>query len=160
MQIAIQASGESALVRADVAHGWRKLTHTFGFCEEARQEIEERRILRVQAAIRARPNRFGSLLAEYPRNVYGLLNANWGRSELREEELNVLIDLPAVRRERLARSGSAGIYQPPIKLDENGRVSLWFSLLVVLGETVEYRDVLEWDVQFFMGGRPGGSRRH
>jgi hypothetical protein len=162
VELTTQSGGTIAIATADVARGWRQLTHTFGFCEEARLEFPARVVLRVQASIRAWPNRFGSRLVRYPPNVYGLLKANWGKSELREEDLRMTIEVPMIRGERLPRSGLTGIYQPPVEMDKADRVGFWFSLLVILGEKVQrdYPDILEWDTQFVMGGRPGGSRRH
>ena len=92
------------------------------------------------------------------RQVFGLVKATWGRAELRENELQITIELPAIRNERLSRSGLPSIllYQPPIEIDRRDRVGFWFSLLIVLAErsSREYPNILEWDTQFVMAGRP------
>jgi hypothetical protein len=162
MKLDVQPEEQIALATANIASGWRRLRNTFGFCEESRLEMPEGLILRVQASIRAWPNVFGSKMTEYPQSVFGLVQANWGRLEVRQEALCIAINLHTIRRERLARSGLPGIYQKPIQLDKVGRISLWFSLLILLAEIThrEYPDILEWDTQFVMGGRPGSSRRH
>jgi hypothetical protein len=162
VELTTQFGGTIAIATADVARGWRQLTHTFGFCEEARLEFPGGEVLRVQASIRAWPNRFGSRLIQYPPKVYGVAKESWGTTELREEELRITIDVPAIRGERLARSGLPGVYLAPVEVDKQDRVGFWFSLLVVLAQKVQrdYPDILEWDTQFVMGGRPGGSRRH
>jgi len=162
MNLEIQPENQIALATADVAKGWRKLKNTFGFCEESRLEMAEPVVLRVQASIRAWPNIFGSRLSQYPQGVFGLVKADWGRAELREEDLQIVIEVQAIRRERLPRSGLPGIYLQPVEFDKVGRVGLWFSILILLAERTqrEYPDILEWDTQFIMGGRPGASRRH
>jgi hypothetical protein len=162
MNLDIQPDGQMALATADVAHGWRRLTHTCGFCEESRVETADGMILRVQAAIRAWPNKLGSLLVQYPKNVYGQVKEEWGRTELREEDLRIVIDLQGIRAKRLPRSGLPGIYLQPVELDKSGRIGFWYSLLILLAPKAqrEYPDILEWDTQFVMGGRPGSSRRH
>jgi hypothetical protein len=162
VELTTQSGGNIALATADVARGWRQLTHTFGFCEEARLSFPGEEILRVQASIHAWPNIFGSRLMQYPPNVYGLMKESWGKFELREEELRITIEVPTIRGERLPRSGLPGIYQPPVEVDKQNRIGFWLSLLVVFGMKTwrDYPDILEWDTQFAMGGRPGGSRRH
>lgn len=162
MDLQTQPEKQLVVATANVAKGWRRLKNTFGFCEESRLEMGEGVILRVQASIRAWPNIFGSRLAQYPQSVYGLVKADWGRAELREEELRIMIDVQAIRRERLPRSGLPGIYQQPVELDKVDRAGFWFSTLILLAERTqrEYPDILEWDTQFVMGGRPGASRRH
>lgn len=162
MELTTQSGGKVAIATADVARGWRQLTHTFGFCEEARLDFPGGEVLRVQASIRAWPNKFGSRLMQYPRSVYGLVKRSWGKSELREEDLRVTIEVPTIRAERLPRSGLPGIYLPPIEVDKQDRVGFWFSMLVVLAQKAQrdYPDILEWDTQFVMGGRPGANRRH
>jgi hypothetical protein len=162
MQISVQESGKTVLAKGDIASGWRKLTNTFGFCEEARMEMPGDRVLRVQASIRAWPNIFGSRLRQYPENVFGLVKADWGRIELRAQELDIRLELIEIQARRLKRSGLPGIYQEPIEIDKQNRIGFWLSLLVVLSESVhtDYPDIVEWDTQFLAGGRPGGSRRH
>jgi hypothetical protein len=162
MQLNIQPDGRMALATADLARGWRRLKNTYGFCEESRLDMAEGLILRVQASIHAWPNIFGSRLMEYPGNVFGLIDANWGRAELRDRDLCIAIELQTVRLERLPKSKLPGIYQQPVELDKLDRIGFWFSLLIVLAEGTqrEYPDIREWNTQFFMGGRPGGSRRH
>jgi len=39
MHLELASGGESAVASANVASGWRRLTHTFGFCEECRLEM-------------------------------------------------------------------------------------------------------------------------
>jgi hypothetical protein len=162
MELKTDSGGQVVLATADVAHGWRKLTNTFGFCEEARLEFPSELVLRVQASIRAWPNIFGSRLMSYPQNVFGLLKATWGKFELREGELRMTIEVPVIRGELLPRSGLPGIYQPPVEVDRRDRIGFWFSLLIVLAQKTHgnYPDIVEWDTQFAMGGRPGSSRRH
>ena len=162
MELRIEPDGKTAVSIADVARGWRRLTNTYGFCEEAKLEILGDKVLRVQASIRAWPNVFGSRLFRYPQSVYGLLKTEWGRAELREKQLQIAIDVPTIAVLRLRRSGLPGIYQPPTEMDKQGRVGLWLSLLVVLQDRAktEYPDIVEWDTQFLSGGRPGSSRHH
>jgi len=162
VELKTESGGQIVLATADVAQGWRQLKNTFGFCEEARLEFPGELVLRVQASIHAWPNRYGCRLAGYPPNVFGLVKGSWGKFELREEELRMTLEVPTIRGERLPRSGLPGIYQPPVEVDKRDRIGFWFSLLVVLGEKAhrDYPDILEWDTQFVMGGRPGGSRRH
>jgi hypothetical protein len=162
MVLDLQTDRRAVLATADVAAGWRRLSNTFGFCEESRLEMTEGRSLRVQASIRAWPNIFGSRLTEYPKGVFGLLKENWGRLELREESLRITINLVTIDRERLPRSGLPGFYQKPVELDRVSRVGFWLSLLVLRAELAqrEYPEIMEWDTQFFMGGRPGSNRRH
>jgi len=105
MELRIQPDGQTVLATADVARGWRQLTNTFGFCAECRLDVPQDKILRVQASIRAWPNRLGSQLFRYPQNVYGLIKADWGRVELRDEELRVSTDLRVISLLRLRRSG-------------------------------------------------------
>jgi hypothetical protein len=162
MDISIQSGAATAVAIADVSRGWRKLTNTFGFCEESRLDIGNSQTLRVQASLRAWPNIFGSRLVQYPQNVFGLLKPDWGRIELKSHEMQITFDLDAVRHLRLPRSGLPGVYVQPTELDRQDRVAFWFSLLVVFTSTgtIEYPDITEWDTQFLMGGRPGSSRRH
>src|SRR6185369_7502190 len=122
MNLSIEPDTQMVFATADVAQGWRRLTNTFGFCEESRMELVDGVVLRVQAAIRAWPNKLGSLLLRYPKNVYGQVKADWGRTELREEDLRISIDLQAIRRQRLPRSGLPGIYLQPVELDKSGRI--------------------------------------
>jgi hypothetical protein len=70
MNLDVQPDRHMAFATADVAHGWRRLTQAFGFCEESRVEMAEGMTLRVQAAIRAWPNRFASLLVQYPMSSF------------------------------------------------------------------------------------------
>lgn len=150
MQIEIQSS-EIAIVTADVAKGWRKLKNTFGFCEESRLELSSEEILRVQASIRAWPNKDGIRLLRYP-TAYGRLVRKWGYCELRESALRINIVIPIVRTQRLPKSQSIGIYEPPTELDKPDRVGFWFSLLVTLTKPQrEYPDIFEWDTPFLMG---------
>ncbi len=162
MELSIQSGASTAVALADVSRGWRKLTNTFGFCEESRLDVGNSQTLRVQAALRARPNWIGSRLAQYPQNVFGLLKPDWGRIELKNHELQLTLDLDAVRHLRLPRSGLPGVYVQETELDRQDRISFWFTLLVVITDTDhhEYPDIPEWDTQFLMGGRPGSSRRH
>lgn len=162
MQLLIQDGGKTAHALADVARGWRQLTHTFGFCEEERLGIDGDKMLRVQASIRAWPNKVGVRLFQYPGNIYGLLKPDWGRVELKDHDLQIVIDLQMVKLQRLPRSGLPGVYQQPIELDRQGRVAFWFSVLILFSNAAntEYPDVMEWDTQFLMGGRPGSDRRH
>jgi hypothetical protein len=162
MELAVQPDGRMVMATADVACGWRQLTHTFGFCEEARLEIPKNRILRVQARIHAWPNIFGSRLLRYPQNVYGLVTVGWGRIELRENQLKISLDIVTVESLRLQKSHLPGFYQQPTELDDVGRVRLWLSLLVVISDQSqqEYPDILEWDTQYLSAGRPGSNRRH
>lgn len=156
MDLNVQPDGQSALATADVARGWRQLAHTFGFCEEARLDLPQDKILRVQAAIRAWPNWRGRRLYHYPPNVFGLLTPDWGRVELREEDLRISMDLATIRPKRLRHSGLVGVYQEPIELERTGGIGFWFSVLVILlnAGRVEYPDIIEWDTQFYMGGLP------
>ncbi len=39
MQLLLQSDGQTALATADIAAGWRRLTNTFGFCEECRCSV-------------------------------------------------------------------------------------------------------------------------
>jgi hypothetical protein len=161
MRLELESGHKTALATADVARGWRRLKNTFGFCEESRLELVGDEVLRVQASVHAWPNFFGSRLAQFP-PVYGRLERVWGSSELRGEGLRIIVDIPTVRLERLPKSGLPGIYEAPTEIDKQDRVGFWFSLLVVVAPRVarEYPDVLEWNTQFLMGGRPGSSRRH
>jgi hypothetical protein len=161
MHLELESGGKSALAIADVASGWRRLKNTFGFCEESRLALTGDEVLRVQAAIHAWPNFFGSRLAQFP-PTYGRLNRVWGSSELRGDGLRVMVDIPRVRLQRLPKSGLPGIYEAPTELDKQERVGFWFSLLVTVATRAarEYPDVLEWNTQFLMGGRPGSNRRH
>lgn len=162
MEVRIQPSKSIALATANVGLGWRMLTNTFGFCEECRLEFPQNRILRVQAAIHAWPNRFGVRLFRYPENVFGLLVEHWGRVELREQDLQIEFDMVEAESRRLSKSRLPGFYQQPVELDRQGRVGFWFSLLVVFSDNIptEYPDVREWDTQFLMGGRYGSRRGH
>jgi hypothetical protein len=162
MQLLVHSDGQTAHAMADVAAGWRRLTNTFGFCEECRLEVNDDKVFRVQASIRAWPNIFGVRLAQYPKDVYGLLKPDWGRVELKAHELDIAVNLPMVRLQRLPRSGLPGVYQQPIEMDRQGRIAFWFSVLILFSNSTntEYPDITEWDTQFLMGGRPGSSRRH
>jgi hypothetical protein len=133
VELTTQSGGTIAIATADVARGWRQLTNTFGFCEEARLAFPEEEVLRVQASIHAWPKRFGSRIMVYPNNVYGLVKQSWGRFELREEQLHITIEVPTIRAERLPRSGLPGIYLLPVEIDKQDRIGFGLSLLAVFG---------------------------
>jgi hypothetical protein len=162
MELSIQSGASTAVALADISRGWRQLTNTFGFCEESRLDVGNWQTLRVQASLRAWPNRFGSRLVQYPENVFGLLKPGWGRIELKNHELQITLDLDALRHLRLPKSKLPGVYVQPTEMDRQDRIAFWLSLLVVFSstDTIEYPDIAEWDTEFLMGGRPGSSRRH
>jgi len=160
MQLTLESDGNTAVAIADVEQGWRRLKNTYGFCEECRLELADE-VLRVQASIHAWPNFFGSRLVNFP-PAFGQLERPWGRSVLYGQGLNITLDIAKLRLSRLPRSGLPGIYEAPTELDKQDRIGFWFSLLATVGNKAirQYHDILEWDTQFFMGGRPGSSRRH
>src|SRR5437763_10976301 len=161
MDLQLEQEGKTAVAIADVHSGWRKLKNTFGFCEESRLEFPGDIILRVQASIHAWPNFLGSRLTQFPQ-AYGRLERGWGSCELYGSTLRIDVDIATVQRQRLPKSGLPGLYEVPTELDKPDRIGLWFSLLVTIAPRAsrEYPDVLEWNTQFLMGGRPGSSRRH
>jgi len=161
MQVQLEHDGEIAVASADVEQGWRRLKNTIGFCEEHRVDIAGDEVLRIQASIHAWPNFLGCRLIRFP-SAYGRIKRPWGMSELNGQTLRVIVDVSKLRAERLPKSGLAGIYEAPTEMDRPDRVGFWFSLLALIAPKAvhEYPDVLEWDTQFFMGGRPGSSRRH
>jgi hypothetical protein len=154
-------SGNSVRAIADIAHGWRRLKNTYGFCEECRMGLSGDEVLRVQASLYAWPNVFGIRVRTFP-PAFGQLNSPWGRCMLYDSLLTITLDLAAIRSERLSRSGLPGVFQPATELDKQGRVGFWLSILTTVQHSAaqEYPDILEWDTQFLMGGRPGSSRRH
>lgn len=161
MQVQLEHDGKFAVASTDVKQGWRRLKNTFGFCEEARLDIGGDEVLRIQASIYARPNFLGCRLVRFP-SAYGRIERSWGRSELNGQSLRIVVDVSRLRVERLPKSGLPGIYEAPTEIDKPDRVGFWFSLLALVAPKTarEYPDVLEWDTQFLMGGRPGSSRRH
>jgi hypothetical protein len=95
--------------------------------------------------------------------AYGRLNREWGSFELRGNEgFTINVDISVIRALRLPRSGTLGVYEPPIELDKLQRIGIWLSVLITIREKTvrEYPDILEWDTQFLMEGRPGSNRRH
>ena len=161
MQVQLEHDGKFAVASTDVEQGWKRLKNTFGFCEEARLDIGEDEVLRIQASIYARPNFLGCRLVRFP-SAYGRIERSWGRSELNGQSLRIVVDVSRLRVERLPKSGLPGIYEAPTEIDKPDRIGFWFSLLALVAPKTarEYPDVLEWDTQFLMGGRPGSSRRH
>jgi hypothetical protein len=160
MKLQLERDGEVAIAIADVERGWRRLKNTFGFCDEARLEICGDEVLRVQASIRAWPNFRGCRLVRFP-SAYGRIEKSWGMSELNGAILRIVVKVPRLRAARLPKSGLPGIYEAPLEIDKPDRVGFWLSVLALVAPKArDYPNVLEWDTQFFMGGRPGSSRRH
>jgi hypothetical protein len=161
MQVYLEHDGETAVAIASVGRGWRHLKNTYGFCEEARLPVQADAILRIQASIHAWPNFLGSHLAHFP-PAFGRIDRAWGISELRGDMLRIDVNLQRLRAEKLPKSGLPGIYEAPTEMDRPDRVGFWFSLLAIISPASirDYPDVLEWNTQFLMGGRPGSNRRH
>jgi hypothetical protein len=146
---------------ADVARGWRRLKNTYGFCEECRLGLSGGEVLRVQASVYAWPNIFGIRVRTFP-PTFGQLNESWGCCLIYADLLSVTLDLATVRNARLPESGLTGIFKPATELDKQGRVGFWLSVLITVQPSAgrDYPNILEWDTQFLMGGRPGSNRRH
>lgn len=161
MRLELESGGKTAIIHADVANNWRRLRNTYGFCEESRLPLPGDEVLRAQASIHAWPNFLGNRIAQFP-PTYGKLNKVWGSCEIRGDSLRINLDLPTVRLQRLPKSGLPGIYEAPVELDKQDRIGFWFSLLITIapGSARDYPDVLEWNTEFLMGGRPGSNRRH
>ncbi len=147
---------------ANLREGWRKLSNTYGFCEQdCSLEPPGDWKLRVQLKIHAWPNRRGRWRDEFPEVTDLQGNCHPFRYLLSRQQLRVWIDIHSAARMVLPHSVNQGFYKGPFCLLRYKGAGFYLHLLVVFRRPGPIRrgDTYERDVQFWQGGLPSLGRR-
>jgi hypothetical protein len=148
-------------VEADVASGWRRLTHTHGFCGRIIDDSD----FAVQVAVRAWPNRIGNKIDEFPLDMTARFSHNPSsaeplmRYELGHGRLVLHISLPDSQRATLPKANRRGFYSK-YRMWGPQRLGYWLIVLAYFLEPARHHpDIFEFDTQFWQGGLPELGRR-